>query len=1106
MNATLQSFELHRYLVTILGNAYKAACDLERVLLFHSVNFDGHYYQAHMVQLSRGVTTKFRISEGKGKNKRIIGTCSCDHLDCLHAEAAFVHFVLQKHQAVSPGDRVGQDTESGLSTLATEWLATVRTAQRAAKAPLPLLPASSHEPERTLFYVLDPVRSTIRLISFKHLKKGGFSKNFHEESGWASFSGSKIAYLKPVVPAIFSKDDERIARLLFMEGVLPVTGGPLSLNHIDPTEILVQIAQTHRLISANLDCSRTIDVGSPQQISCKWQFDDERESWSLVAEIGGRSNVEILPTDPAWYFDSQSQFIGPISNLLTPAVLALIQQKRQLRSKDLPQVHRLLTTIGGVPELPPLPEIKTDDLGIFRPIPVLTFSGGNPTTYYFPSQHAKATISFNYQGRMISPALSDPKIVFYQGNHQTVIARDFAFETRCIDNFAERYGVDFPISGEYIFYDNQGDNLSEILVFQSSVVPRLIKDGWKIEFAPGFNTKLADASEWTLNFDDAERGWYKLRLDAVANGQNIDLIEVLQRMLDNPRFAADVLSGEDEDSVWWHRLQDGAFIEISVSRIRRLARLLIEIGRGAEMSKPLKISRFDVDILNGLECDDQLVVHGADHLFDLAKTLASPPEPLPKAMTAEMLLPLRNYQEVGVAWLRSRLALGLGVILGDDMAVGKTLQTLVHLWGEVGSSAIPSLIVVPMTLLTKWVEEGAKFIPSLTIHQYYGNNRKGTLQTARCSHVVLTTYQLLTRDIEEFVSFDWHIVACDEGHELRNPKSDLTRAVKALSAKQKIIITGTPLQNKPEDLWSVMDIAVPGLLRDLTWFRQRFVTDIQKNEQIGPKRLQLLGRITAPFRLSRSNKDVGNAIPKANEVIRHVDLGSEQRDIYEVVRATMDANVRTLIAEKGLAKNQITVLAAIGKLRQICCHPSLVKSGEVLPHTPSAKLDLLMEMAEELQAEGKLVVITSEWVEVLKIVAQRLEQLGMHHRMLIGTMSKPKRDEAIAAFRCGRARFLLMTLGVGGLGLDLPEGDVIIVLEPWWNPARIRQAIARLQRDDRDKQISAIHLIAKGTLEEGVMKIASKKGEMIEAVMAGSKGSLGAMDIEDIKMLLASRT
>ena len=1108
MTDHFESHEVHRYLVTILDRTYTAACELERKMRFGSVRFDGSEYTAHMAEGNRVLAAKFWVAKRPEGLSRINGTCSCQNLTCLHAEAAFVHYVLEKHSAQLQGVGTEQDSAIRLSALALEWLDTVKTAQRAVT--MTKLPRSTQEPERTLFYVLDAARGTIRLTSSKRLKRGGYSKTFREESGWMSFSNSGRYHSAPVVPAIFSSEDVRLARLLYIEGVLPITGGPLSLNRLDPEKMLLPFAQTGRLIDTDGGGTSPISVGSTLPISCAWAFNEQSETWSLVAEFAGRNGVEMLPTEPVWYYDRRSSLIGPISNVLAPTVQALVRQKRQLRSKDLPEVHRILSSMGGIQDLPPLPEIKTNDLGIFRPIPTLSFALEKSSLPYAfgrinPLSSAKIAVTFNYQGRQISPVSVDRKIVFYQGSHQTIIERDMAFEERCVQGFSERYRPAIAKSGEYIFAGERGDYGAEVLDFQSLVVPKLIKDGWKIEYSPEFDIRIADATEWTLNFDEVESGWYKLRLDASANGQNIDLIDVLRRMLNDPAFEKDVLSGDIEEKVWWSRLPTGEYIKIDVARVRRLARLLIDIGRGADANKPLKISRFDVGILSGLDADSQLIVHGAEHLFDLAKALSRPPEPLPDSITEALILPLRPYQRDGVAWLRSLLALGVGCLLSDEMAVGKTIQTLVHLWGEVENSINPSLIVVPMTLMTKWIEERDKFIPSLSIHQYYGNSRKGTLQSARCSHVVLTTYQLLARDINEFVACEWHIVACDEGHELRNSKAEFSRAVKALTAKQKVVITGTPLQNKPEDMWSVMDIAVPGLLRDKAWFRARFVTDSQKDEQIASRCLNLLGQITAPFRLARKNTELGNALPKVNEVIRYVDIGDEQREIYEVVRATVDFNVRSLIAEKGLAKNQITVLAAITKLRQICCHPALVKSGEVPPDTPSAKLDLLMEMADELQAEGKWVVIVSEWVEVLKIVAQRLDQASMPHRMLVGTMTRTKRDESIAAFRSGRVRFLLMTLGVGGLGLDLPEGDVIIVLEPWWNPARIRQAIARLQRDDRDKQISAIHLIAKGTLEEGVMRIAAKKGEMIEAVMGGSSGSLGSIDREDIEMLFSAR-
>ena len=268
--------------------------------------------------------------------------------------------------------------------------------------------------------------------------------------------------------------------------------------------------------------------------------------------------------------------------------------------------------------------------------------------------------------------------------------------------------------------------------------------------------------------------------------------------------------------------------------------------------------------------------------------------------------------------------------------------------------------------------------------------------------------------------------------------------------------------------------------------------------------LGVLGQMTAPFRLSRTNKEVGNALPPVNTVYRYIDMGQEQAEVYETMRATLDHEVRTLIADSGLAKNQISILAAIGRLRQICCHPALVKSDHVQANVPSAKLDYLLEMVEELRADGRAVVIVSQWVEMLKIIGKALDGIGIEHRMFYGVgMSLTKRRQALATFREGRVPCLLMSLGVGGVGLDIPEADDIVLFDPWWNPAVEQQATDRAHRIGQTKVVTAYRLVAAGTIEEKILLLKAKKRELVASVLSEDSGGAKKLTKADLEELFS---
>lgn len=1035
-------------------------------------------------------------------------SCDCFHSTaCIHGEAALVQYALNRDLRTRALLEQAAEYFDSISDEALDFLTILRDTPKATRSSVAAANVADQPRERELFYLLSPLSQSVVLASAKILKRGGYSKTMKSERNWRGALGSRWESSSSMT---FSEVDRKIARELFVAGIELPTSGELYLHDVDPLIILPVLAASGRLLGPDEDVSRPLQIGPAQVAALRWH-EEPPGRWQLAIEVPGNARARLIHMQSLWYYDPDTRLIGPIANELSPALLKLAGPQHRLSADDLPVVHRVLSKLPHIPDLPPIPTIETIEIDDLRPVPVLTLSHHKSTMFRYSADGVVTMeISFDYDGHTVS-AVTGNHLVTYEPGRQIRITRQRAIEDSFIDdldsylkgNKVDRHQWTCVLAREGSFPD--GGYVSVALEFQRYVAPQLVAKGWRIAYDPDFDLKLISGSSWNMSLDDDERGWYNVRLETEIDGNLVDVIGLLRRLLENPDFVADILAEQEKEGSWWSRVSPDEYMEVPVAVVKRLARLLLDMGDSGG-STPPRVSRFDVAFLEGALAAKKLVIHGAEDLRSLAAALSTPPPPLDDAMLTDLTLPLREYQKEGVAWLRWRLAHGLGVILGDEMAVGKTVQTLVHIWIENRSGEAPrSLIVVPPTLLSKWVDEKEKFLPQMRLGLYHGPSRHGTLaQMWADNHAVLTTYRTLVLDIKEFLAHDWHIVACDEGHDLRNPDADMTQAISALPAKQKVVITGTPLQNKLEDLWAVINIAVPGLLRDRKWFRQRFVQEPLRDPSIGNRRSRLLGQMTAPFRLSRSNKDVGNVLPPVNTVYRHIDMGEEQSEVYETVRAAMDTEVRSLIAESGLAKNQISILAAIGRLRQICCHPALVKSEHVPDGVPSAKLDYLMAMVEELQADGRAVVIVSQWVEMLKIVSRALDDKNVGHRMLYGTgMSLTKRKTALAAFRSGRVRCLLLSLGVGGVGLDIPEGDDIVILDPWWNPKKIEQAIARLTRDDRDKRINAYHLIIKGSLEEGVLKIAERKGEMIAAVMEGGAGGVDSLAMDDIEMLFA---
>jgi SNF2 family DNA or RNA helicase len=586
------------------------------------------------------------------------------------------------------------------------------------------------------------------------------------------------------------------------------------------------------------------------------------------------------------------------------------------------------------------------------------------------------------------------------------------------------------------------------------------------------------------------------------SGARVDLVALVRAALEHQVNAGEV--------TYLYLAGSNCWIGLPQERVVKISRILLDLTNLESEDTPPRISRFDLGTVADLDSADNIRVVGGEDIKELARRLAAPLDPLPEAAISALQKPLRPYQAEGVQWLRTRKAVGVGAIVGDEMGVGKTLQVLCSLWMDIcDGQSEPSIVILPKTLVGKWQDEQRQFIPDMNLVQITSVAHIDKLTSLRPSDVVVTTYGALVEHSEKFASRAWNIVPCDEAHlYLSNPKTATHRAVKQLKANQVLPITGTPLQNKPSDLWALMDLCVPGLLRSHRWFRQQFVSIEKGRGALPPEevifRRRLLGRMTSPFRLARKNKDVGNQLPKINVVERYLDMEPAQRDVYETVRASMNQEVRVLLAKSGLAKNQISVLAAINRLRQVCCSPALLKGVKAAARAPSVKMDEIRRIASELNEEDRQLVIVSEWAEMLGLVAKSLDGIGISHVTLTGKSgSIAKRNDVISSFRSKQVRVLLMTLTVGGVGLDLPEASVMVFCENWWNPAKMAQAAARMTRDDSKTHVTAIHLLVRGSLEEGVKAIAERKGEMIESILGGdSVATSGSLTEEDIEQLL----
>jgi hypothetical protein len=492
-----------------------------------------------------------------------------------------------------------------------------------------------------------------------------------------------------------------------------------------------------------------------------------------------------------------------------------------------------------------------------------------------------------------------------------------------------------------------------------------------------------------------------------------------------------------------------------------------------------KVSRVSIPALSAL-CDDldQPRPPSFDKLAPLIEGFQSLPEvSLPTDLTAT----LRSYQKVGVDWLCFLRDAGLGAVLADDMGLGKTLQTLCAVSGR-------ALIVCPKSVVHNWEAEARRFRPGLTVSIYQGPRR----ELDETADLTITTYAILRLDAEHLAAEQWDTVVLDEAQAIKNPDSQVSRAAYALKAHFPVALSGTPLENRLEELWSMFHFSHRGLLSGRSQFRDRYSLPI---EQGNKKKLAELREKTKPFILRRLKREVAPELPPRTDMVLEVELEPSERELYTAVRAATHKDVIEKLQRGG---NVLQALEALLRLRQAACHPALVPGQHA---ETSSKIEALLESLEQVAAEGHKALVFSQWTSLLDLVEPHLERAGLRSVRLDGTT----RDRAavVRAFQAEEGPPVMLTsLKAGGTGLNLTAADHVFLLDPWWNPAAEDQAADRAHRIGQERPVLVYRLIAKDTVEEGILALQAKKRALADAALEG-RGDAAGITRADLLALLA---
>jgi len=873
-------------------------------------------------------------------------------------------------------------------------------------------------------------------------------------------------------------------------------------------QILDAMLASGRLFLGFSDRPLVLHEGAPLPARLDWlELGDG--SQQAIFRLPERHPVEVLQRVwPPRYLDRASQTLG---HLQLDLPIALAKSLGDLPPIPADQLHAFSLALEERFPGVPLPHCLTERrLEGIKPRARLVLSGHKNFAYYSNAVEAFAKLEFRYADLLLDGPGATPNTQEFRQvrpDEIVILQRDAKAEL----GFHKRLKA--------LGFDNSkraGETYYELptreawVQFVETERQRLLDDHWEIFCTPDFPYDFRPIQSWYATLDEQpEQGWFDLELGIEVEGHRIALLPILLRLIrQHPTRLLELANAEHGTSLpiecHEHRDPNGRPLRVLLP-FERLRPILATLGE-LFMQPPRDRSSLPLGLPDAARLADLELPAGAwqggervrafgERLRQLSGVELQ--ARLPRGLNAE----LRPYQRQGLAWMQRLGELDVGGLLGDDMGLGKTLQTLAYLLDakETGKLQHPALIVMPTSLIPNWQDEAARFAPALRVLTLHGVQRREDFKRLAEHDVALTTYALLPRDLEFWRTQRLSILVLDEAQHIKNPASKATQALRNITAEQRLCLSGTPLENHLGELWSLFDFLLPGWLGDRTRFTREYRTPIEK--QGDKQRLAHLRARIRPFLLRRTKEEVATELPAKNEMLQWITLSDAQRDRYETVRLAMDAKVRAEIQRQGLARSQLVILEALLKLRQICCDPRLLDTPASQKPIPSAKLEHLLGMLDELVAEGRRILVFSQFTSMLALIEQALAARHLSYVILTGA-SRDRRTP-VARFQAGEVPIFLISLKAGGTGLNLTAADTVIHYDPWWNPAVENQATDRAYRIGQDKAVFVYRLISRGTVEERIQQLQRDKASLVAGILEGAPASELTWQESDIEALFA---
>jgi SNF2 family DNA or RNA helicase len=529
------------------------------------------------------------------------------------------------------------------------------------------------------------------------------------------------------------------------------------------------------------------------------------------------------------------------------------------------------------------------------------------------------------------------------------------------------------------------------------------------------------------------------------------------------------------DNMKYYKLKNGEYLDLEDLELKKFMKLLDAISTADINNNNIIVDKSRSSFINDyLDENDIRYIKGKNELKEIREKLNNS-SMLKIEVPADLKGDLRQYQRTGYNWLKTLDYLGFGGILGDEMGLGKTLQTITFILSNKGTK---SLIIAPTSLIYNWLNEFEKFAPSIKVVIVYGlkDEREQIINNIGNYDVIITTYNILKRDIESYKAINFDYCILDEAQNIKNSNSQNAIAVKTLNAGRRFALSGTPIENSLMELWSIFDFIMPGYLYD----EKRFSVRYHKKLKESPEVIGELNKLIKPFILRRKKRDVIKELPDKIETTLMVTMEESQKKVYKAYANYASELIEKRVREDEFKSSKIEILSYITKLRQLCLDPSVVMEDY---DEGSGKIEALIELLEQSIEEGHKILVFSQFTSVLKNIGNRLNLEKIAFSYLDGTIPSEKRIDIVKTFNEGENSVFLISLKAGGTGLNLTSADIVVHFDPWWNPAVEEQATDRAHRIGQQNVVEVIKIIAKGTIEEKILALQEQKKKLIYKMM-----------------------